>query len=221
MADDRKHVASANRGDHSPVGTEAGSLLMAVLAAGASRRLGQAKQLVRVDGESLLRRQCRVALEAGVGRVAAVLGCRAEECAAIVNDLPVEQLINEHWQQGLGGSIAVAARAASAAGAAGLLLMHVDQFRVSAADLNLLHQAWQDSGCECVCIAMDGEYVGPPVIIPNAMFGDLERLDGDIGAQRLIASLPPTRVRQVQIPTAAHDLDLPSDLSAIAAGRSR
>ena len=51
-------------------------LVLAILAAGASRRLGQPKQLVSLEGELLLRRQCRIALEAQIGRVAVILGCR-------------------------------------------------------------------------------------------------------------------------------------------------
>ena len=43
-------------------------LLVVVLAAGASRRLGTAKQLFPIDGEPLLRRQCRCALDAHIGR---------------------------------------------------------------------------------------------------------------------------------------------------------
>ena len=39
-------------------------LLVVVLAAGASRRLGTSKQLFPIDGEPLLRRQCRCALRA-------------------------------------------------------------------------------------------------------------------------------------------------------------
>jgi len=39
-------------------------LLVVVLAAGASRRLGTSKQLFPTDGEPLLRRQCRCALRA-------------------------------------------------------------------------------------------------------------------------------------------------------------
>src|SRR5258708_35726162 len=52
-------------------------LLVVILAAGASRRLGRAKQLVSIGGEPLLRRQGRCALRARGGRVVVILGCDA------------------------------------------------------------------------------------------------------------------------------------------------
>ncbi|HKD35269.1 MAG TPA: NTP transferase domain-containing protein, partial [Pirellulales bacterium] len=90
-------------------------LLVAILAAGASRRLGQPKQLIELRGEPLLRRQCRMTIEADIGPVAVVLGSHANGCAATIADLPVARHINENWQEGLGASIREAARAAIAA----------------------------------------------------------------------------------------------------------
>src|SRR5947209_1480114 len=114
-------------------------LLLAVLAAGASRRLGQPKQLVAIGGEPLLRCQCRVALAAQIGPVTVILGCHAAECAATIVDLPIARHFNERWAEGLGLSIRCAAQAAAAADASGLLLLHVDQYLLTAADLHSLH----------------------------------------------------------------------------------
>src|SRR6202049_3221152 len=65
-------------------------LVVAVLAAGASRRLGRAKQLVPVGGQPLLRRQCRCALSARVGMVMAILGCDEARHREVIVDLPVD-----------------------------------------------------------------------------------------------------------------------------------
>ena len=46
-------------------------LLVTVLGAGASRRLGYPKQLVSVGGEPLIRRVCRTAIEAAIADVLA------------------------------------------------------------------------------------------------------------------------------------------------------
>jgi CTP:molybdopterin cytidylyltransferase MocA len=187
---------------------------MVVLAAGASRRLGQPKQLVMLGGESLLRRQCRLALETGLGPVAVILGCRADECAATIVDLPVARHINERWAEGLGASIHLAAQVAVANDAAGLLLMHVDQHRLTAADLHLLRAAWIGSHSLDACVANHGDDFGPPVIFPRDCFANLLQLDGDAGARRVLAALPANSVRRVEAPNAFHDLDLPADLAA-------
>ena len=76
------------------------SLPALILAAGASRRLGRPKQLEPVDGEALLRRTARVALEAGCVPVFVVLGAARERITPCLEDLPVEVLVNEAWETG-------------------------------------------------------------------------------------------------------------------------
>jgi molybdenum cofactor cytidylyltransferase len=191
-------------------------LLVVILAAGESRRLGQPKQLVGIDGEPILRRQCRMALEAWLGPVAVILGCRAADCAAAIADLPVEQHVNEHWANGLGTSIRLASSAAITAGADGLLLLHADQYRVTPTDLRALAAAWLESGRLSACISVSGSESGPPVIFPQACFANLLTLDGDQGARRVLAELPDGAVQRVTIPNAFVDLDLPADLASLA-----
>jgi len=82
-------------------------LVIAVLAAGASRRLGRAKQLVPIGGEPLLRRQCRCALDARIGEVMAILGCDDAQHRQVIIDLPVDVRVNNEWEEGTGGNAPV------------------------------------------------------------------------------------------------------------------
>ena len=201
-----------------PANRAAGSRLhLAILAAGASRRLGQPKQLVALGGEPLLRRQCRIALEAQIGTVTVMLGCHAAECAATIVDLPVARHINERWAEGLGTSIRCAAQTAAAADASGLLLLHVDQYGLTAADLHSLHAEWLGSQCLSACAAIHGDGFGPPVIFPRRCFSELLQLNGDAGARSVLAKLPADALQRVEIPNAIHDLDLPEQLTALPA----
>src|SRR4030081_1807105 len=86
-------------------------LVVAVLAAGASRRLGQAEQLVPIVGEPLLRRQCRCALSARVGEVVAILGCDEAQHRGVIADLPVDVRVNDEWEEGLAATLRCAVRA--------------------------------------------------------------------------------------------------------------
>ena len=76
-----------------------------VLAAGASRRLGQPKQLLMLDGETLLARSVRLAREAGAAPVLVVVGAQA---ALIGAGTPVDRatvVLNDEWEQGIASSI--------------------------------------------------------------------------------------------------------------------
>ncbi|WP_206412747.1 NTP transferase domain-containing protein, partial [Lysobacter enzymogenes] len=82
-----------------------------LLAAGASRRLGRPKQLLRRDGETLLRRGARLALASAAARTVVVLGARADALRGELDGLAVEIVLNPDWQDGMAASLAAAARA--------------------------------------------------------------------------------------------------------------
>src|SRR6478736_7183112 len=101
-----------------------------IVAAGASTRLGQPKQLVLVDGEPLLQRAVRCAQEAGASPVFVVLGADRELIRNAIDFGAASIVVNEDWEEGLACSIRVGVQAA--AGSAGVLLMTCDQPRVTA-----------------------------------------------------------------------------------------
>jgi CTP:molybdopterin cytidylyltransferase MocA len=188
-------------------------LLVAILAAGASRRLGQPKQLMLLDGETLLRRQCRIALEANIGPVVVILGCHADRCAESVAGLPLSIRLNEHWTEGLAASIRMATSVAIETNSRGLLILHADQYRLTAEDLQNLHVVWAGSGGVRACRASHRDYFGPPVILPSGSFRDVLKLKGDQGARPVLASFPPDLLIDVPMPSAVYDLDLPEQIS--------
>jgi CTP:molybdopterin cytidylyltransferase MocA len=187
-------------------------LLIAILAAGASRRLGRAKQLVEVEGEPLVRRQCKTAIAADIGPVALILGCHHGRIAPLVSDLAVEIFVNEEWEEGMAASVRAATRAAMAAGAAGLLLYHCDHYAVTAEDLIRLHQAWT-SAASTAHLSRDGRHLGPPAILPSRLFPAMLKLAGDMGPRALLAG--DGDVREVISPSASLDLDRPDDLMCL------
>ena len=79
-----------------------------VLAAGGSTRLGQPKQLLTRDGETLVHRAVRLALATSPAQVLVVVGANADSIAAGVADLPCEVVSNSGWQSGMAGSLHIA-----------------------------------------------------------------------------------------------------------------
>jgi len=194
-------------------------LVVAVLAAGASRRLGRAKQLVTLDGEPLLRRQCGSALAADVGEVLVILGCNADRHRRVVQDLPVSVLVNGNWAQGLSTTLRCAVRAAQLRRAA-LLVLPCDLYRVTSADLRALCGRWQRSPLSA-CVSRANEYVGPPAILPVSYHDRILALQGDSGARAVLFQPALPRPEEVANPNACFDLDCSDDVRVAAAWAER
>jgi CTP:molybdopterin cytidylyltransferase MocA len=180
----------------------------AVLAAGASRRLGRPKQLVNVEGQQLVRRIAEVALQSGCQPVAVVLGAHTSEIGAAVADLPIVRLLNPEWAEGMGSSVRVAARWASGAALDALMLVLVDQIRLSTGHLDALRAA-SDRGLRIAASAYRG-VLGVPAIFPRRFFPALQALKGDSGARQLLRGTLP--VTAVNWPEGIYDLDRTADL---------
>lgn len=198
------------------VGPQTRSALKAaavVLAAGASRRLGQPKQLVPIEGESLLRRTARLALEAGCAPVVVVLGFEAERMAEELAGLPAEMVVNAQWLSGMGSSLACGVAAALRARPEmdALLLLVCDQPRLTANHLRRL-LARHAAGSAPVTASAYAGRAGVPAIFAPALFSDLESIEGDQGARGLISR---HGAQTVDWPDGACDIDLPDDLELL------
>ncbi len=153
-----------------------------ILAAGASTRLGEPKQLAKLGGATLLERAVRVAREAGCSPVVAVVGAdfaQILENSALGDAVP---LINEHWKEGMASSIRSGVRALEAAAAdiEGVVLMTCDQPAVAAQHLLRL----MSSG-EVKASRYSGKN-GVPAFFPRSCFDQLMELKGDTGARELL-----------------------------------
>ena len=76
-----------------------------VLAAGGSSRCGKPKQLVRLEGQALVRRIATTALQAGCSPVVVVVGAAEEAIRAELDGLALEITRNGDWREGIASSI--------------------------------------------------------------------------------------------------------------------
>ena len=186
-------------------------LLVVILAAGASRRLGSAKQLVSIGGETLLRRQCRCALDADVGPVLVVLGHDADRHKRLVADLPLDVRVNDEWQEGIAATLRLAVGVAIIRRAA-LLVLPCDQYRIAPNDLRTLRDTWRLTPT-VACVSRWGDCAGSPAILPIAYHEEALSLRGDTGARALLYAQGRSRPAEVVNPRAPYDLDSPRDLT--------
>lgn len=186
-----------------------------ILAAGASRRLGQPKQLLQMEGESLLRRTARVALASGCEPVFAVLGFEAPRMALELAGLPIQAVVNEDWASGMASSLrqGVLEALATRPKVDALLLLVCDQPHLSVAHLGSLLAAHRRAGQSITASEYDGK-AGVPAVLARSICPELLLLEGDAGAREVIRR-DPARMKTVAWPPGLIDVDLPEDLPGL------
>lgn len=189
-----------------------------VLAAGGSRRLGHAKQLLTRDGETLVHRAVRLASATGPARTLLVTGGHGEAIRDAVADLEVEIVFNATWEEGLASSLSAAANAL-AGNAADCLLLGCDQPALQSAHLQALLEGAAASLPGCAA-TRHGEARGIPVVVGAGLLAEEARgLSGDSGLRASLKRLPHESIHLLDARELQFDLDTEADLQhAIAQG---
>ena len=188
------------------------SLHVLVMAAGASTRLGQPKQLVKLGGRPALHRVVASAVSLAGHAVTVVLGAHAREMTHLLAHSPASVVVHRGWEEGLGSSIRFGVASLPPACSAVLIVLG-DQVAITVDDLKRLAGAW--GGEESVIAAsVYDQHVGVPAIFPRICFPELAELRGDQGA-RMVLERNHYRLARVPTPNAALDLDTPEDLAAL------
>jgi molybdenum cofactor cytidylyltransferase len=195
----------------------AANLAVVVLAAGEARRMGAAKQLLEIDGKPMARLVVETALALQCGPVHVVLGSRAAEVRAALEDLPVALVENGRWREGMGASLQAGVASALADSPTALLVTLADQPLVLCAQLQRLLERFLQSEAALGACRYAGS-VGVPAIFDRSLFSALLEIPPGGGCKQLIGELL-DRAVLVDCPEAAVDIDTPAEYAAFRAER--
>jgi molybdenum cofactor cytidylyltransferase len=162
------------------------TMVIAILAAGQSTRLGQPKPLVRWRGTSLLQRAVDTA-SAVAPRVLLTLGADADALWRTLRvPLALQRIDVPDHAEGLSASMrAAVACAESDPEVERLLVMLVDQYAVDGAWLRTLSALSEAYPQRMIASRYDGVR-GVPAVFPRTAFAALAALRGDQGARALL-----------------------------------
>jgi CTP:molybdopterin cytidylyltransferase MocA len=184
-----------------------------VLAGGGSSRLGRPKQLVRYRRRTLLAHAVSAAAAVAPERVVVVLGAGAVRLRLLLRRSRQRAICvqNRHWKEGIASSLC-AGLAALPRGARAALIVLTDQPRVGVHALARLARAWRERpGLPVVAVYSGG--IGVPAILPRRLWRRAARLNGDVGARKMLSS--EARLVRVAVPEAELDIDAPDDLGKL------
>jgi molybdenum cofactor cytidylyltransferase len=197
--------------------TTAGASAGIILAAGASRRMGQPKQLLEVGGRPLLELAVAAACASQLDEVVVVLGAHADEITAAVDLGRARVVVNPDYEQGLSTSLR-AGIASLGAEVSRAVVMLGDQPDVNASMLDRLLDLQEASVLPAAALSFAG-LLHPPMVLARQMWSSLEALQGDVGLRavvrahpELVAALPAERPGGHPV-----DIDTPEDFEKLEA----
>lgn len=192
-------------------------LSIIILAAGEASRMGQAKQLLKLEGQTLLERCLAKATALPSEAVVTVLGAHLAQTQPIVEAFGkgVQVAINPAWANGMGGSIAQGMYQVLALNTSteAVLVLLADQPLVTVEKLAEMIQFYEANTTAIVASAYHDTF-GVPAIFGQTMFDHLLQLKGKTGAKKVMKQHA-NQLVHFALPEAAFDVDTPEDFERI------
>lgn len=183
-----------------------------ILAAGASERMGQAKQLLDWRGKPFVRVVAETAISSGLDPVIVVTGSFHPEVTNALEGLNVQIVKNPNWIEGQSTSVKLGLRTVpDHTGAAIFLLADQPQIPVSLIEQLVASQA--ETLAPIVAPMIDGQR-GNPVLFDQSTFPDFESITGDSGGRQVFSKHRVTWVPWLDA-SAGLDVDTPEDYAKL------
>jgi molybdenum cofactor cytidylyltransferase len=181
-----------------------------LLAAGGSSRMGRPKQLLRLEGVSLVQRAAQTALFSRCERLHVVVGASGDAVRDELRGLDLSIVENPFWRTGMGSSIQAGIQALKASNKSydGVLMLLTDQPAVNVALLDTIIEKFEEGSSLVASSYADS--LGVPALFSSTFFDSLGELSGDRGAKALL-SHHAHEVAQIPFPGGIFDIDTPSD----------
>lgn len=174
--------------------------------------MGRNKMLLEVDGEPLVRRAARRALEAGLDSLVVVIGHEAEEVSAALDDLPCTLAPNPSFRDAASRSLHCGLHLIPP-DSAGAIVILPDMPHVTAEMVRAIRDAANPPDVLLVT-SRYGEVFAPPHFFHRALFPELLSWTGE-GAGRGVVHRHRDRAVVLDWPARALlDLDTPGDVEA-------
>jgi molybdenum cofactor cytidylyltransferase len=181
-----------------------------ILAAGASTRMGQSKQMLAWNDQTLLNHAIDSARATGAP-VVVVLGANEEVHRTSIQNRKITMVSNPRWETGMGSSLKVGLQRLmrDQPGVEAMIAMVCDQPYVTTTHLLALWKEYLRS--KTSVFSKYADTLGVPALFGSDLFGDILTLDDDQGAKKLIQKLKPGEFVSIELRNGEKDLDTYQD----------
>ncbi len=167
--------------------TTGSEIMLAVLAAGQSRRFGDDDKLTAsLHGKMLGLHATDTLTRIAFDHRIIIASDPDHPCATGWKEMGYDIIVNDNAIKGQSASVRCAARQALACGASALHICLADMPYIAGQHIQNLSQAFEENGQNKVIASSEDGKAMPPAIFPPRLFARLADLQGDQGARELL-----------------------------------
>jgi molybdenum cofactor cytidylyltransferase len=187
------------------------NIAIIILAAGASTRMGEPKQLLPYQGRSLLSHTIESAITSVCHPLILVLGANAENIRSQISEPTIKIVENSDWYLGMSSSIrcGIVSLLNNSQTIDAVVITVCDQPFLSAEIINDLVAAY-NSTRKPIIACQYADTLGVPVLFNHIFFSELASLSEDVGAKKIIKTHHQD-VFSIPFPLGIIDIDTPQD----------
>ena len=158
-----------------------------LLAAGASRRMGSPKALLKIHETTFIHRCVNVLHTSGIEKIIVVLGADAGRITHALAGAQVIIALNEQYQTGQLSSVIAGLRVAESFSPDAILLHPVDHPLISKTVTASIIQRFKQNGSSIIVPTFNGRR-GHPVLFSSKLFEEIKNAPPDVGARSVVWS---------------------------------
>jgi molybdenum cofactor cytidylyltransferase len=182
--------------------------------------MGEPKQLLQINGESLVRRAVKTLAKVQYKLLpnVLVLGANAEKITAEVQDLPIHCTFNADWQSGMASSIhcGLSFLLTQEPDLEAVIIILIDQPLLQASILDRLIAQFSLQPSKHIVASQYNDTLGVPALFSKSIFEDLLNLNGEAGARKVIQKYLAHSIA-IDFAEGAWDIDTPADYARVQA----
>ncbi|AFZ44539.1 hypothetical protein PCC7418_2391 [Halothece sp. PCC 7418] len=188
-----------------------GQIGIVILAAGASTRLGQPKQLLPYQGKPLIEQITTVAVASHCQPIVVVLGAYRSQIAPKLSQYNIHIAFNQQWSTGMASSLQCGLKTMEemTTQVDAMMVLLCDQPFVSTDLIQQFIVGYRRTGYPIVVSEYAGT-VGVPALFDRSFFPELATMTGDVGAKGILRRYSSSLLK-IPFPQGIIDIDTPED----------
>jgi molybdenum cofactor cytidylyltransferase len=179
-----------------------------ILAAGASTRMGQPKQLLEIGKKTMLKTIIEHSLESDCFPVVVVIGANKKQIAHELDAMPITIIDNPRWETGMASSIKMGLVGAymTFKELDAVIFLTCDQPHINSEIINELIKKAKENPETLAVASQYAEQIGIPALFKRPLFTELLELSGDEGTKKVLLRHD-SEINTIAFENAAIDLD--------------